>query len=158
MGNRMATCALVEKHADGFSHFWRRNVTERAERVGLIRPVLLHRPGPMDPFKISLTSNRTDPKLIAATISEFVLPTGIGGAENTGTHYYRNVNLFWLGNPYCPDFPTENVRPGQKGGPFVPGLATGTKEDLLSRLVTPTGTKGLFFFMFFFSQFFFYFN
>ena len=67
-----------------------------------------------------------------------------------------------------------------KGGPFVPGLATGTKSCLLSRLVTPTGTKGAasatwlahpfvpvgntnrdkrsFFFLFFFSQFFFYFN
>jgi len=46
----------------------------------------------------------------------------------------------------------------KRGCPFVPGLETGTKEDLLSRLVTPTGTKGLLFFMFFFSQFFFYFN
>ena len=30
----------------------------------------------------------------------------------------------------------------KRGCPFVPGLATGTEEDLLSRLVTPTGTKG----------------
>lgn len=28
MDNRMATCALVAQHADGFSHFWRKNVTE----------------------------------------------------------------------------------------------------------------------------------
>ena len=26
--------------------------------------------------------------------------------------------------------------------PIIPGVATGTKENLLSRLVTPTGTKG----------------
>ena len=44
--------------------------------------------------------------------------------------------------PCCPGFPTGNASPGQKGCPFVPGLAIGTKEDLLSRLVTPTGTKG----------------
>ena len=60
----------------------------------------------------------------------------------THLHYYRNVNLSRLGNPCCPDFPTGNARPGQKGGPFVPGLATGTKGYFLSRLVTPTGTKG----------------
>ena len=87
----------------------------------------------------------------------------------------------------CPGWETAVVpvsQPGtpvrdKRGCPFVPGVATGTKEDLLSRLVTPTGTKGaasprgwrtllsrlvlpgtkgLFFFMFFFSQFFFYFN
>ena len=52
-------------------------------------------------------------------------------------HYYKNVDLSRLGNPCCPGFPTGNASPGQKGG-----LATGTKEDLLSRLVTPTGTKG----------------
>ena len=57
-------------------------------------------------------------------------------------HYYRKANLSRLGNLCCPDFPTENARPGQKGDPFVPGLATGTKGYLLSRLVTPTGTKG----------------
>ena len=73
-------------------------------------------------------------------------------------HYYKNVDLFRLGNPCCPGFPTGNASPDKRGCPFVPGLATGTKEDLLSRLVTPTGTKCLFFFMFFFSQFFFYFN
>ena len=66
----------------------------------------------------------------------------------------------------CPDWETAVVpvfQPGtpvrdKRGCPFVPGLATGTKEDLLSRLVLPTGTKCLFFFMFFFSQFSFYFN
>ena len=89
----------------------------------------------------------------------------------------------------CPGWETAVVpvsQPGtpvrdKRGCPFVPGVATGTKEDLLSRLVTPTGTKGAasahvagapfcpgwcyqpgqkvsFFFMFFFSQFFFYFN
>ena len=57
-------------------------------------------------------------------------------------HYYKNVDLSQLGNPCCPGFPTGNASPGQKGCPFVPGLATGTKQDLLSRLVTPTGTKG----------------
>ena len=58
-------------------------------------------------------------------------------------HYYRKANLSRLGNLCCPGFPTGNARPGQKGGgPFVPGLATGTKGYLLSRLVTPTGTKG----------------
>ena len=89
-------------------------------------------------------------------------------------HYYKNVDLSQLGNPCCPGFPTGNASPGQKGCLFVPGLATGTKQDLLSRLVTPTGTKGAAsahvagaplptgikgpFFMFSFSQFFFYFN
>ena len=89
----------------------------------------------------------------------------------------------------CPGWETPVVpvsQPGtpvrdKRGCPFVLGLATGTKEDLLSRLVTPTGTKGAasahvagapfcpgwcyqpeqkvhFFFMFSFSQFFFYFN
>jgi len=50
----------------------------------------------------------------------------------------------------CPGWETPVVpvsQPGtpvrdKRGCPFVPGLATGTKEDLLSRLVTPTGTKG----------------
>ena len=50
----------------------------------------------------------------------------------------------------CPDWETPVVpvsQPGtpvryKRGCPFVPGLATGTEEDLLSRLVTPTGTKG----------------
>ena len=50
----------------------------------------------------------------------------------------------------CPGWETAVVpvsQPGtpvrdKRGCPFVPGLATGTKEDLLSRLVTPTGTKG----------------
>ena len=48
-------------------------------------------------------------------------------------HYYKNVDLSRLGNRCCPGFPTGNTSPGQKGCPFVPGLATGTKE--------PTGTK-----------------
>ena len=61
------------------------------------------------------------------------------------SHYYRNTDLSWLGNLCCPDFPTGNAKPGQKGCPFVPGLATGTKSTLLSRLVLPTGTKGQFF-------------
>ena len=44
----------------------------------------------------------------------------------------------------CPGWEISVVpvsQPGMPGRPFVPGLATGTKEDLLSRLVTPTGTK-----------------
>ena len=41
----------------------------------------------------------------------------------------------------------------KRGGPFVPGLATGTKGYLLSRLVLPTGTKGPFFSVFIFSIF-----
>ena len=44
------------------------------------------------------------------------------------SHYYRNTDLSWLGNLCCPDFPTGNAKPGQKGCPFVPGLATGTKS------------------------------
>ena len=68
----------------------------------------------------------------------------------------------------------------KRGCPFVPGLANGIKNTLLSRLVTPTGTKGAasatclahsfvpvgvtnrdkrsIFFLFLFSQFFFYFK
>ena len=59
----------------------------------------------------------------------------------------------------CPGWETPVVpvsQPGtpvrdKRGCPFVPGLATGTKEDLLSRLVLPTGIKGLFFHVFLFS-------
>ena len=47
-------------------------------------------------------------------------------------HYYRTSMLFQLENPFCPDFPTGNARPGQKGCLFVPGLAIGTKNTLLS--------------------------
>ena len=95
-------------------------------------------------------------------------------------HYYKNVVLFALTTIktlICPDWETAVVPVSQPGTPvrdkrrcpFVPGVAIGTKEDkrcsqrprgwrtLLSRLVLPTGTKGLFFFMFFF-KFFFYFN
>ena len=39
----------------------------------------------------------------------------------------KNVDLSRLGNPCCPGFPTGKASPGQKGCPFVPGLATGTK-------------------------------
>ena len=96
-------------------------------------------------------------------------------------HYYKNVDLSRLGNRCCPGFPTGKASPGQKGVPFCPGSGNrdrrgpfvpvrNTNRDkrcsqrprgwrtLLYRLVLPTGTKGLFFFMFFFSQFFFYFN
>ena len=53
----------------------------------------------------------------------------------------------------CPGWETSVVpvsQPGtpgrdKRGCPFVPGLATGTKSTLISRLVLPTGTKGLFF-------------
>ena len=65
-------------------------------------------------------------------------------------HYYRNANLSRLENPCCPGFPTGNARPGQKWGPFVPGLATGTKDA--------ANRDKRYFFLFFFSQFFFYFN
>ena len=61
---------------------------------------------------------------------------------STSLLVYRNANLSRLGNPFYPDFPTGTARPGQKRGPFVPGMATGTKRTLWSRLVTPTGTKG----------------
>ena len=47
----------------------------------------------------------------------------------------------------CPGWEISVVpvsQPGMPGRPFVPGLATGTKSTLLSRLV-PTGTKGPFF-------------
>ena len=69
------------------------------------------------------------------------IPDARPHAGGDGSHYYRNTNLSRLGNLCCPGFPTGNARPGQKGGPFVPGLATGTKGYLLSRLVTSTGTK-----------------
>ena len=77
----------------------------------------------------------------------------------------------------CPDWEISVVpvsQPGtpgrdKKGGPFVPGLATGQPgqkvlpaprgwRTLLSRLVLPTGTKVPFLFMFCVSQLFFYFN
>ena len=62
----------------------------------------------------------------------------------------------------CPGWETPVVpvfQPGtpvwdKRGCPFVPGLATGTKEDLLSRLVTPTGTKCSFFMFSFLNSFF----
>ena len=53
------------------------------------------------------------------------------------SHYYRNADLFRLGNPCCPGFPTENARPGQKRVPFCPGSGNRDKRSL--------------FFMFFFS-------
>ena len=69
-------------------------------------------------------------------------------------HYYRNANLSRLGNPCCPGFPTGNARPGQRGGPFVPGLATGTKgaasATWLAHPFVPE-QKILFFLVFFFS-------
>ena len=58
-------------------------------------------------------------------------------AAHVRSHYYKNIDLSRLGNPCCPGFPTGNASPGQKGCPFVPGLATGTKEDLLSRVWQP---------------------
>ena len=84
-------------------------------------------------------------------------------------HYYKNVDLSRLGNRCCPGFPTGNACPGQKGVPFCPGCGNRDKRGpfvpvgntnrdkrcsqrprgwrtLLSRLVLPTGTKGLFFF------------
>ena len=59
----------------------------------------------------------------------------------------------------CPGWETSVVPVSQPGTPvrykrgchFVLGLATGTKEDLSSRLVLPTGTKGPFFHVFLFS-------
>ena len=85
---------------------------------------------------------------------------------STKNHYYRKTDLSRLGNSCCPDFPTGNVRPEQKGVLLSRVRQPGQKvlpaprgwRTLLFRLVLPTGTKGLFFFMFFFSQFFFYFN
>ena len=96
--------------------------------------------------------------------------------SSTRQHYYKNVDLSRLETAVVPvSQPGTPVR-DKRGCPFVPGVATGTKEDLLSRLVTPTGTKGCalaapfvligvtnrdkrsIFFLFSFSQFFFYFN
>ena len=75
-------------------------------------------------------------------------------------HYYRNTNLSRLGNPCFPGFPTGNARPGQKRGPFVPGLPTGTKgaasATWLAHPFVPE--QKIFFFLFSFSQFFLYFN
>ena len=73
----------------------------------------------------------------------YARPLFISVPIRSTVHYYRKVNLFWLGNLCCPGFPTENVRSGQKGCLFVPGLATGTKSP---------------FFLFLFSQLFFYFD
>ena len=47
--------------------------------------------------------------------------------------------------PVVPVSQPETPVRDKRGCPFVPGLATGTKEGLLSRLVTPTGTKSPFF-------------
>ena len=63
-------------------------------------------------------------------------PSGVGSpgppepqcrSPSSKEHYYKNVDLSRLGNPCCPGFPTGNTSSGQKGCPFVPGLATGTK-------------------------------
>jgi len=54
-------------------------------------------------------------------------PFGLFWKSPRRNHYYRKANLSWLGNLCCPDFLTGNASPGQKGGPFVWGLATGTK-------------------------------
>ena len=61
--------------------------------------------------------------------------------------YLALTTTEWL---ICPGWETLVVpvsQPGtpgrdKRGGPFVPGLATEKKGYLLSRLVTPTGTKG----------------
>ena len=81
-------------------------------------------------------------------------------------HYYKNVNLSRLGNSCCPGFPTRNASLGQKGCPFVPGLATGTKGAASAHVAGAPFCSGwcyqpgqnVLFFMFSFSQFFFYFN
>ena len=44
------------------------------------------------------------------------------------SHYYRNADLFRLGNPCCPGFPTGNAGPGQKGVPFCPGSGNRDKR------------------------------
>src|SRR6185436_5823508 len=62
------------------------------------------------------------------------------------SHYYRKANLSRLGNLCCPGFPTGNARPGQKGVPFCPRSGNRDKKHPFIRLVTPTGTKGPFFF------------
>ena len=82
-------------------------------------------------------------------------------------------NLTTTEQAICPGWETLFVpvsQPATPGRAFVPGLATGTKSTLLSRLVAPrawrtllsrlvlpTGTKGPFF-LFLFSQLFFYFD
>ena len=75
-------------------------------------------------------------------------------------HYYRKLNLSRLGNLCCPGFPTGNARLGQKRGPFVPGLATGTKgaasATWLAHSFVPVGVtnrdkRSLFFPVFLFS-------
>ena len=47
----------------------------------------------------------------------------------------QNINIVPV---FQPGMPGRDKR----GCLFIPGLATGTKSTLLSRLVTPTGTKG----------------
>ena len=44
------------------------------------------------------------------------------------SHYYKNVDLSRLGNPCCPDFPTGNASPGQKGVLFCPGSGNRDKR------------------------------
>ena len=86
----------------------------------------------------------------------------------------KNVDSSRLENPCCPGFPTGNASPGQKGVSFCPGSGNRDKRGpfvpvgntnrdkrccqrphgwrtLLSRLVLPTGIKGLFFHVFLFS-------
>ena len=88
-------------------------------------------------------------------------PTGLIKLKDQ-RHYYKNVDLSRLENRCCPGFPTGNTSPVQKGVPFCPGSGNRDKRcsqrprgwrTLLSRLVLPTGTKGLFFHIFFLNSF-----
>ena len=50
------------------------------------------------------------------------------GRRLSHIHYYKNVDLSWLGNPCCPGFPTRNASSGQKGVPFCPGSGNRDKR------------------------------
>ena len=134
---------LGEQACGEHAHGRRRAVTQTASRSASIRSASSH----------TATASRAAARSRSASVH---------------AHYYENIDLSWLGNRCCPSFPTGNASPGQKGVPFCPGSGNrdrrgpfvpvgNTNRDkrcsqrprgwrtLLSRLVLPTGTKGLFF-------------
>ena len=72
------------------------------------------------------------------------------------SHYYRNTDLSWLGNLCCPDFPTGNAKPGQKGVPFCLGSGNRDKKHPFVPVGGAPDKRSIFLFLF--SQLFFYFD
>ena len=60
-------------------------------------------------------------------------------------YYYRNANLFRLGNPFCPDFPSAGTK---WGGSFCPECGNRDKKDPLVPVGVTNRDQRSFFFYF----------